>query len=51
MKRILAIALSTLMLSGCIAEWKSGRTGPRWKDQPAATHPDSPDSGPGAQSF
>jgi hypothetical protein len=36
MKRILVVALSALMLSGCIAEWKSNRTGPRWKDQPAS---------------
>jgi hypothetical protein len=34
MRRILAIALCALMLSGCIAEWKSPRTGPRWKDGP-----------------
>jgi len=34
MRRILAIALCALMLSGCIAEWKSNQTGPRWHDGP-----------------
>jgi hypothetical protein len=39
MTRLLAIALSALLLSGCIAEWKSDRTGPRWNDQPNASNP------------
>lgn len=36
MRLLLTITLCALMLSGCIAEWKSNRTGPRWKDQPAS---------------
>jgi hypothetical protein len=34
MRRILTIPLCALMLSGCMANWKSPRTGPRWKDTP-----------------
>jgi hypothetical protein len=41
MKQILVIALSAVVLSGCIAEWKSNRSGPRWKDQ-AASQPFTP---------
>jgi PBP1b-binding outer membrane lipoprotein LpoB len=51
MRRFLAIALSALMLSGCMAEWKSNKTGPRWKEQPAATPFNNPNPGPGAQSY
>jgi len=39
MKRILAIALSALMLSGCVAEWKNPRGPQRWKDQPGVSNP------------
>jgi|GEM_PF-4970245 len=41
MTRLLAIALSTLLLSGCMAEWKSNKTGPRWMDQPNASQPET----------
>jgi hypothetical protein len=34
MKRILTIALAALTLSGCMANWKSPRTGPRFSDGP-----------------
>jgi hypothetical protein len=30
MRRILTIVLSALLLSACMADWKSDRTGPRW---------------------
>jgi hypothetical protein len=32
MRLILTIALSALMLSGCVANWPSNKTGPRWRD-------------------
>ena len=35
MKQVLTIALCALMLSGCVANWSSNRTGPRWRDGPA----------------
>ena len=34
MKHVLTIALSTLLLAGCVAQWPSHRTGPRWTDGP-----------------
>jgi hypothetical protein len=34
MKLILTIALSAFMLSGCMAEWPSHRTGPRFTSGP-----------------
>jgi PBP1b-binding outer membrane lipoprotein LpoB len=45
MKHILTIALCALMLSGCMAEWKSPRTGQRWKDTPANAGGNSPSQG------
>jgi hypothetical protein len=53
MKRLLVIALSALMLSGCIAEWPSKRSGERWtgdyggsgpagSGDPVMKHPASP---------
>jgi hypothetical protein len=45
MKRILVIALSALMLAGCVAEWKSNRTGPRWKEGPGTSAPPDIQSG------
>jgi hypothetical protein len=35
MRLILTITLSALMLSGCMANWPSHRTGPRWQGQPS----------------
>lgn len=34
MRQILMIAVSALVLSGCMAQWPSNRTGPRFKDAP-----------------
>jgi hypothetical protein len=34
MRRILTIAFATLMLTGCMADWKSPRTGSRWASGP-----------------
>jgi len=34
MKQFLVIALVAVMLSGCMVNWPSNRTGSRWKDQP-----------------
>jgi hypothetical protein len=34
MRLILTIALSALVLTGCIANWPSNRTGPRWAGGP-----------------
>jgi hypothetical protein len=34
MRRILTIAVATLMLTGCMADWKSPRTGSRWTSGP-----------------
>jgi hypothetical protein len=35
MKRVLLIAVSILLLSGCIAEWKNPHGPKRWHDQAA----------------
>jgi len=40
MRLILTIALSTLMLAGCVANWPSHRTGPRFTSGPGFTYPD-----------
>jgi len=45
MKLILIVALSALMLSSCVANWPSNRTGPRWKDGPGTTPPPDVASG------
>lgn len=34
MKQLLVIALSALTLAGCIAEWPSNRSGPRFSGGP-----------------
>jgi Prokaryotic membrane lipoprotein lipid attachment site len=34
MRRIVTIAVSVLLLSGCIAQWPSNRTGPRFTGGP-----------------
>ena len=34
MRHILTIALSIFVLSGCMAEWPSNRTGPRFNEGP-----------------
>jgi len=39
MRQLLTIALSALMLSGCMAGWKSNRTGARWTIDGAAREP------------
>ena len=44
MNRILAIAISALFLSGCIAEWKNPKGPQRWSGQ--AGNP-SPEYNPG----
>jgi hypothetical protein len=46
MRQILTIALSALLLCGCIAEWKSNRTGPRWNDGPHTTPMDQTSTPP-----
>ena len=35
MRLILTVALCALTLSGCMANWPSHRTGPRWTGGPA----------------
>jgi hypothetical protein len=45
MTRVLTIALCTLMLSGCMANWPSHRTSPRWKDTPASAGGNPPSQG------
>jgi hypothetical protein len=45
MRLALTIALSTLMLSGCMADWPSHKTGPRWKEGPGTTQPPDVQSG------
>ena len=34
MKQLLVIALCGLMLAGCVAQWPSNRTGPRFSGGP-----------------
>jgi hypothetical protein len=36
MRLILTIAVAALMLSGCMANWQSNKTGPRWAADPYA---------------
>jgi hypothetical protein len=42
---LIVVALSALMLSSCVANWPSNRTGPRWKDGPGTTPPPDVASG------
>jgi hypothetical protein len=45
MRLTLAVALSALMLCGCVANWHSNRTGPRWTEGPGTTPPPDVASG------
>ncbi len=45
MRKALTLLLAALLLSGCVAEWKSNRTGPRWKEGPGTTPPQDVQSG------
>ena len=41
MRLILTIAISALVLSGCVANWPSNRTGPRWTGGPPGSFNDN----------
>lgn len=45
MRNAVAILLAALMLSGCMAEWKSPRNGQRWHEGPGTTPPPDVQSG------
>jgi PBP1b-binding outer membrane lipoprotein LpoB len=51
MKRILAIAISALLLSGCIAQWKNSNGPQHSKESTVVPLFNSPNPGPGAQSY
>jgi hypothetical protein len=46
MRKVVSLFLAALLLSGCIAEWKSNRSGHRWHNGPGTTPP--PDVGSGS---
>lgn len=48
MRKAIALFLAALLLSGCVAQWKSNKTGPRWHDGPGTTPPPDVESGTAA---
>jgi hypothetical protein len=45
MRKMVTLFLAALLLSGCVAEWKSHKTGARWHNGPGTTPPPDVESG------
>jgi hypothetical protein len=45
MRKAITMLIAALLLSGCVAEWKSHRAGPRWHEGPGTTPPPDVQSG------
>lgn len=51
MKHLLTIALCTVMLCGCVAQWPSNRTGPRFTSGPNLSPISAAPSGGGGEGY